>query len=287
MARALATFSGKYGDILWSLATAKILAESFVGEKIDFAMMPEYRSLIPLIQAQPYVDKCFVINDWLCVNSNHGDQPFNPPSYVEKKYDRFWHLTYRAHPGINAPDLPLIDFIADQQGIRLKDPLPFIVKYGDTLDKKFQDVLKHMYPLPRVAYAFNNQYTAQKERFLAALKERLGNEFLLLDVTAFKWYEAAGYIKESVAFVGCRSANYVMAHGLKQRIICFEPHPARHAHGHLGKVFGCPYGTEVTLPFAAPETVQADIAASTLKTWSNEQKEEKEKEREIATAVAR
>lgn len=285
MARALATFSGKFGDILWSLATAKVLSESFVGERIDFAMMPAYKSLIPLIQAQPYIDKAFVINDWLCVNSNHGDQPWNPPSYVEKKYERFWHLTYKGHPGINATDLPLIDFIADQQGIKLREPLPFIVKYGETAEKKFWGILKDMSPLPRVAYAFNNQYAAQKEKFLAALKERLGNEFLLLDVSQFSWYEAAGYIKESMAFVGCRSANYVMAHGLKQRIICFEPHPARHAHGHLGKIFGCPYGTEVTLPFAAPETIQADFAAATLKNWLIEEKV-KEKQYEVNPTYA-
>lgn len=287
MSKALASFSGKYGDILWSLATAKVLAENFVGDKIDFAMMPTYKSLIPLIQAQTYIDKCYVVNDWICVNSNHGDQPWNPPSYIEKKYERFWHLGYRAHPGINAPDMPLIDFIAEQHGIRLKDPLPFIGKVGDTLDKKYEDILKHMMSLPRVAYAFNEQYRQQKDKFLDALRIRLGNDFLLLDVSRFSWLVAAAYIKESMAFIGCRSANWVIAHGLKHpRIICFEPHPARHASGHLGRVFGNPYNPEVDLPFATPEEVQADIAASTLRNWRNEYNESMANNRENAQISA-
>src|SRR5271163_5136145 len=110
MSKMLCTFSGQYGDILWSLATAQELyrrrRNKYVENpelhnnddvNVDFGIMPQYRSLVPLIQAQPYVGSAFVLEDWITTGSPFGCQPWNPPK-VPPGYDEVRHLTYRFHP---------------------------------------------------------------------------------------------------------------------------------------------------------------------------------------------
>src|SRR5215467_12449688 len=128
--KVLCTFSGKYGDILWSLPTARQIARDIAGGKVDFATMPYYESLRPLIASQEYIDECFVIPDWIRTHSNHGDGPAESPKQtiagevstggdaiigVQAKigdyqslrtYDKIYDLTYKGHPGINAPSMP-------------------------------------------------------------------------------------------------------------------------------------------------------------------------------------
>jgi hypothetical protein len=90
------------------------------GGKVDFACMPQYRSLIPLIAGQSYIDKAFVIEDWQCTGSPYGDQPWQSPK--QEGYDKQIDLTYRAHPYGEF----LADNIARRQGVELKDVIPFI-----------------------------------------------------------------------------------------------------------------------------------------------------------------
>jgi hypothetical protein len=254
MENVLCTFSGPNGDILWSLPTVRAISQ-MVGTKVDFAMMPYYDSLITLIEHQPYVRKAFTVPDWIRWHSNFGDQPWHPPKTVEQGYDRCFHLTYQSHPALGDQRYYLIDFTAHQQGIKLKDPLPFL-SVGQVCPDK-----------PTVAYAFNTQYAELKLQFLEHLKAKLP-EYRFENVAELPWLQAAAWIKWSVCFVGCRSSNYVLAHGVGQpHIFVYEPHPSRHASGNFGDIFGCPYGMEVMGPFALPPDVQADFAASTVKTW--------------------
>lgn len=280
MSKILTTFSGKYGDILWSLPTVKAIA-AMHGTKVDFACMPQYDNnrFLELIGMQPYVDKAFPMEDWKLMHSNYGDQPWNPPQHTKcvcapgggypcknGDYETCYHLGYRSHPGIvfgKATNTALIDFIAEQQGIRLKDPLPFL------------DVPSATGAM--IAYAFNDQYDDLKKRFLLKLTEVFdGQIFGLVNTNEFSWVEAASIIKGAAAFVGCRSANWVIANGVRQQIICYEPHPARNQFGHLGEVFGCPYNDRVhnfrhdVAPEAAAETT-AEILHECVKTKAQEQ----------------
>lgn len=266
MSRYLCTFSGQYGDALWSLPTIRAISQ-IVGSKVDFAIMGQYGSLVSLIGKQSYIDRAFPVKDWLQVHNNHGAQPWNPPVQVEKPYDRVWHLGYRGHPGLNDVALPLIDYVAHQQGIKLRDPLPFIDGVGIDFGEQFKEQ-GFTVSVPRVTFAFNDQYKDRKEKFLKELRRQINpEEFLLVDVAGFDWPETAALIKNSIAFVGCRSANWVIAMGLNKKTITFEPHPARHMSGHLGRIFCCPYGVEEALPFNAPEEVAASIAKSILVNW--------------------
>ena len=205
MSNVLATFSGKIGDILWSLPTVRELCRKH-GAPVDFAVMPQYESLLGLLGAQEYIEHAFVIPDWACWGSPHGDQPWEAP--VEKDhYEHVYHLTYRAHPGIGAAALPLVDFIAHQQNLVLSQPVvPFL---------KMDDVEMRYDGRPVVAYGFNEMYAEDKAKFLARVAERLGESVNLIDVTKLPFSVAAAVIQQAVVYLGCRSACWVLAIGLE------------------------------------------------------------------------
>lgn len=271
MIKVLCTFSGPYGDILWSLPTVRAISQ-MLGQKVDFATMPEYRSLMDLFKYQPYIGTGFYIPDWRCEGSPHGNQPWNPPAAIPSKYDRCFHLTYRAHPGIGGKRLALIDFIADQQGIKFtENPLPFITTrsdYGLASSK------------PYVALAFNPLYPELKQCFLEVLRlSPLLEDVVIKDVSRMDWIEAATVIKYAICFVGCRSSNNVLAHGVGQKnIFIYEPHPSRKASGPFGDVFGCPYDVEVSQD-DTPENSAATCIGFIMK-WKAE------KENQYATTQA-
>lgn len=279
MSKYLCTFTGKFGDILWSLPTAKYIAEKIAGQPVDFAVMPYYQSLLPLLVEQSYIEHAFIKEDWLRTHSNHGDQPWQPPdnikflTYAPAEYERMWHLTYRGHPGITAPEMPLVDFIAYQQGISFQgwQVIPFL-EVSDSVQEEAAKIHLSSGPMMQaieekrlVTYSFNEQYAEQKKVFFETLWAKgssVGLEFF--NVAEVGWKEATWLIKKSLVYVGCRSACWVLANGLGKEIITYEPHPSRHKSCHLGKVFGNPYGQEIALPFGMPPAVAADSAASLL-----------------------
>lgn len=291
MSSFLATFGGKFGDILWSMSTVKRLSE-IVGVKADFAIMPQYESLLPLLQDQPYIDNAFVDKDWIMMHSNFGDQPWNPQSHTQAGcfngapvtmgafkcrlgWQYCWHLGYRSHPGLvmGGAEKQLIDFIAWQLGITLpENPLPFIAA-NDHVNVT-RDIVFHDQKVPIVTYAFNSMYEAVKEAFMLQLCSPAHlPEIMFLDVASLPWVEAAAAIKHAIGHVGDRSANYVIAHGVAQRMFIFEPHPARNAKGHLGYVFGCRYGREVDAPLNATVEEAVQMAVAVITEWTKENKD--------------
>jgi hypothetical protein len=259
MSKLLCTFSGKTGDILWSLATVQELYRRRNNEKIDFACMPAYRSLLPLIQAQPYIDKAFVLEDWICEGSPHGDQPWLPPAIPPNNYDEVRHLTYRYHPSGET----LADAIARQQCIKLRDICtPFIhvsEEYeGGVLPLKADSLC----PEKLVAYAFNWMAENQKKEFLGRLQqvfaERLGNGYVgWMDLSSLDWLHSAWVMKQCNFFLGCRSANYVLAHAMNKKILCYEPAGERRP-----ATFGFGRGTEVM-----PDVNDMDAFVRTAEAW--------------------
>ncbi len=288
MSKYLCTFPGKYGDILWALPTAKYIAEKVVSQPVDFAVMPYYESLLPLLQEQSYIDNAIILPDWLRTHSNYGDQPwqapeaslerdfpgkvFNPPLRGEHlfklssidftSYEKVWHLGYRCHPGapFGNPDMALMDFIAYQQGITFNDwpTIPFLTAPKGKWKEDFGLGL---------ALAFNEQYAKQKQVFKEALVEALNGVANVYWLQSLSWLDAATFMddKDTVAFIGDRSANWVIANGLGKMCITFEPHPSRHRSGQLGRVFGCPGGKEFALPFGMPAKIAGQTAATMVK----------------------
>lgn len=260
--KTLCTFPGKNGDILWSLPTVRQISRR-QGIKVDFGIMPQYHTLLPLLQRQSYIDKAFVIEDWLCSGSPHGDQPWEPQNIDRFRldYDAIYNLGYRYHPGIHGPQMALIDFVAYLQSIELDHPvLPFI------------EVEHEEFPITNIiTYSFNMEYKPEKDKFLGILRENC-HGVVFVDVSSMPWDLAASVIKNSNGFVGCCSSNHVLAYGVAQKnIFIYEPHPNRHSLGNFGGTFKCPYGKLYTHPFGSSPEVAAEIAIEQINIWKTEE----------------
>lgn len=226
--RILTTFSGRMGDILWSLPTAKLISRIH-GEAVDFAIMPQYFKLIPLLAKQPFIAGTYTIQDWVCTGSPYGDQPWKPPDgAILEGYDKIYHLTYQ-----KGPTAPLSQFIAQQQGLTLDDSL-FPVLEVSEIEKS----------LPFIAVGFGAGAAAEKkdflERFRLWLAEAYGNRFELIYVDTLPWVQAVRAIHDSVFFLGCKSALAVAAALLEKRGLIFEPEEWRRH-----PVFSDPRGSQV------------------------------------------
>lgn len=246
------TFSGKFGDILWALPTVREISIRH-GKKVLFYIMPQYESLLPLLNQQSYIEQAAVLPNWICTGSPHGDQPWEAPLNAAD-FEKVYHLTYKGHPGITAPAMPVVDFIAWQQGLELTKPVvPFI-------ETAPEEILFPRRIVP-VAYAFNDSYKDLKTEFLKHLVVYDEAGDLEVEVgcrprnvggyglTTHTWEKAALIAKYAWAYVGDRSANWVIANGVgTQKIITYEPDPSRHKDGTYGKIFGNPYKEETAVP---------------------------------------
>ena len=236
----LTSMPGKFGDILWSLATVKHIS-NYYKTPVTFMIMPTYFSLRPLLESQSYIDKVLVNDEWLCTGSPHGDQPFLPQNSnaIEWEYDVVHHLGYRYHPGIMYQGKAVIDFLAFQHGLLLEEPVcPFIEVKSE--------------PGNCIAYAFNPEYPNEKKRFWDIVNSTCG--LPVVDVTKLPWHAAAEVINSAMCFIGDRSSNYVMAHGVAQKnIFIFEPNPSRDSLA-FNNVFGNPHWPEHSgIPRSSPE----------------------------------
>lgn len=260
----LCTFSGRFGDILFSLPTVRQISRNY-GTRVDMGIMPSYKTLLPLLKRQSYIQNTFTIDNWFCTGSPCGDQPWEAPLDMLPGYDKVYHLTYRYHPHGNNP---LIDFIAGQQSLVLDEP---IVPFIETLDFP-------PYKETYIAFAFNDQYHEQKTRFLECLSSNLGRtglssgtEIRFFDVSKSEWSWARYGIKHALCFVGCRSANWVLANGVGQKnIIVYDPDLSRHPQAQFGSTFTNPHWPEISIPLNHTPEQAADMAASNIKEWLHE-----------------
>lgn len=239
MSRVLVTFSGKHGDILWAAQSARALA--LTGRTVDFAFMPHYRGVGPLLAMQPYIEKAFAIEEWWQQHDMYGAQPRIPPS-VPQGYDEVHHLTYEAHPVE-----PLIWYGIRRLGLPMPDPiLPFFEAPAE--------------PEPDlIAYAFNDTYQQEKLRLLIQLKQAVP-KIRFENVAALPFEQAARRIQAARFFFGCRSSNYVIAQGLHKRVLTIEPDGGRRSD-----VFGCP-GSREHMPHPAFTDQFIDLTKQWVKT---------------------
>jgi hypothetical protein len=255
LSNVLTTLSGKFGDILWGMLTVREISKKH--GPVDFAMMPQYRSLIGLLEEQPYVNKAFVVEDWACTGSPHSDQPWQPPKHCEEGYEVVYHLTPKRHVGMyGAPMIPLAHFMASEQNIVLTEPtIPFLTSAKNGIQKTDP---------PLVCYTFNPMHAELKARVVAHLVAR--NFFTLIDISGLSWLDAAAMVLTSGHFIGCRSACWVLALGLGATTWTYEPDQGRNAYGQWGKAFGIPGGKENAAAMnMVPEAAADWFAAGILK----------------------
>ena len=268
-------------------------------------IMSQYESLVPLLLQQDYIEEAFVNPNWIYTGGYCGDQPWRPQDEDQwrNRYEQVYHLTYRSHPGVNSPvRLPCMEFIAWQQGLQLEPKLfPWItvrewysIAHTPYEQALAQTAAKWDFRLGNyITYSFNPSYPTQKAQFLAAVLAHCNDEKnhtydrgLAIDVGQCSWKVAAALIRDSVCFLGCRSANYVLAHGVGQKhIFTYEPDPARHQAGSFGDVFRNPYNTEVTHLLQASPEEAAQVAIHWIENWKKEKHDEIVKSQETSQTV--
>lgn len=219
------TFPGKYGDILWSLPTARAIAALY-GQSVDFWVMPAFESICPLLEQQPYIRNAYGLPTWHYVDDACGARPLEHPPLPG--YSHVFDLGYKSWP-----DRPLVQFIAWQAGIDTSgDPLPFIQAPDN-------DPLGVAEPYIAVAFNFPQKVEIFWKPLAEEIEKRTGKAPRAIFTPNLPWVPAATMIKGANLFIGDRASNYVLAHALGKPILTYETDLGRH-----NPIFSCPHGKE-------------------------------------------
>src|SRR5882724_4266393 len=197
------TFSGRYGDILWSLPTAREIAK--IHGPVDFFMMKDFEGIAPLLNSQPYIAQARGLDGWNCLADGCGAQPREHPPI--SGYTQVFDLTYPCFP-----HAPLVDFIAIINRISFTQPvIPFLttepstVQYDLAVSLKFRDKMEIFF-----------------KPLVEALEARLNRHLTYVETELLPWDKAASAIAASRLFVGDKSSNQVMAHGVCKPVLIYE-----------------------------------------------------------------
>lgn len=254
----LCTFSGQYGDILWSLPTVRALAKLY-DAKAHFGTMKQFESIVPLLKAQDYIEDAFVINGWEETGRPFGVQPWQPP-INESEWGQVYHLTYHESPVGSSDCLPV--FIGKSAGVtdlRLNEPfitIPAMEKVIDFHNVKGNFATSKHY----VTLGFNQSFPHETDAFIQYLVDA-HPDLMFVDTTKLPWLLAAAIMEASLGFIGCRSSNHVLAHGLGKKCIIYELQPWRN-----NSPFVFSFGKELT-------TQWAHEAIAEIQKWKEEENE--------------
>lgn len=218
----LCTFPGRYGDLLWALPSVRAIAER-LGEPVDFAVAGEFRSMLPLLQLQPYIRTAYAIDTW---GLTPPDEWRAPVDLHGTDWDVVIDLGYRGWP-----TKPLPYQIAEQAKVTIDLSRPWIQVDGPGI------------PLD-VAVGFTETWFELKFGLLMAIDRLYINPtYIQLTLPGTRWTtETTGYasvevvdwlgaaraIRNADLFFGDCSALHVLAVALGKPVLLCEPMEARH-----------------------------------------------------------
>lgn len=242
--RIVCTIPGKFGDILWAMATVRAIAETY-GEPVEVLTSDAYRSICPLLEQQSYVLKAGAWKAWQ-VQDTAPMSPRIPPGFSQGPpghWDRVFHLGYDGWPQLPLPlehwrlavkqrewfpgDPPLRDVELGRAWITTPTTTHkhyvvvgftdehFELKYGLTRLVNQQQQLE---PIT----APGTRWDTEVATSLLALTR--GRSYAV----ACDWVEAATWITNASVFLGCNSALHVLAVALGVPVVLMEPSPHRH-----------------------------------------------------------
>jgi hypothetical protein len=261
----LCTFPGKFGDILWAMATVKEIARQN-GAPVDFCLSNETKSLIPLLRLQPYIRSAWVEEaDWVG-DPGRGQQivpgwevvsRHQKPGCPYERYEKIHHLHYKGWPSSQLP----IEILYSAED---NEALP------DIVDKPFQPpwitLPEDLHPGQQENFVYlgwSEEWFELKlglthllwdsevrQRWADAQHAHIGTSSRIMDFRLThmegsrwqdapipseiyrgertEWIDAARSIVSCGLYVGCLSAQWVLANALGIPCVVVEPDPARH-----------------------------------------------------------
>lgn len=229
----LATFPGRFGDILWSLPTVRALAEGS-GEPVDLAVSQKYGSLKPLLARQEYLREVHVLADWEVVES----APMTPraaPSWIYDNYEHSIDLGYKGWPS-----RPLPYEIYETAKADSRIPLAMIDLSRPWIVPPF-NLTQYS---PGILVGFTEEYFELKYGIYQLLVQKLYAEKRLLSHAlvnlstssrwtaeaghkGYDWESAAAWLAAGEVFLGCCSALHVLAVAVGCPAVVMEPAEAR------------------------------------------------------------
>ena len=240
--RVLATMPGKFGDILWSLPTVRAIAEA-AGEPVDLCLSRTYGTdpFCDLLKGQSYLRGVFAEPTWIVRDT----APMTPQrlsldattmhNFAGVGYDKVIHLGYERWPQ-NLLPVEIYLQATGQWGTALP---------GLKLDRPWVEVEGSGSPC-EMAVGFSDEWFELKLGLLAAVTWRLEHEHTALLLMAkgsrwdqecgpgiiarsvADWNETAQAIRNSDLFLGCLSAQWVLANALGIPTVIMEPSEPRH-----------------------------------------------------------
>lgn len=240
--RVLATFPGRFGDLIWALPTVRAISETY-GQPVDLQIPAEYGSIAPLLRRQAYLETVIVDPEWV-VQQSAPISPRTPPYFTSQGYERVFHLGFEGWPSLPLPFE--IERIARAQADELcVAPIdlarPWITPIWSTgpsdlvigfTDEWFE--LKYgLYWLLR-NHVLSPRQPDRRLVGVSTSPRWIGEA----GHSATSWEAAAGWLGGTRVFVGCCSALHVLACAIGKPVVLLEPNPHRHH-----PIF-YPFGTE-------------------------------------------
>ena len=226
---------GRFGDIAWSLPTARALAETY-DTPVHMVLSPKYGSLAELIRVQPYIADVTIDPAWEIIESAPMS-PRIPPTPIDA--DHVYVGGYEGWPRVPLPE-EIRNSVARQYAGYNKGrffpaaevsrpwikatpwtqiPHPIVMGFSD-------EWFELKFGVSQLLTA-NPKLDRETGFVLAAPESRWVKEAGFVGID---WVEAARRIAASDVFLGCCSSLHVLAVGLGKPCVIMEPSQMRHQH---------------------------------------------------------
>lgn len=232
----LATFPGRYGDLIWALPTVRALSRR-LDQPVDLQIAGEFASIVPLLGAQLYLGRIYADPAWSLTPPDEWHAPV--PTWVDTPYDYIFHLGYRGWPQRALPFETL-------DNLHVSWPVGWARIEDRDLDLQtpWITVLGPGAPC-EVAVGFTEAWFELKYGLMLCLERRFDDRYPrlvltppgsrwqteplpgTLSVLAGSWLDQARAIRNADRFLGDCSALHVLSVALGTPAIICEPMEAR------------------------------------------------------------